>query len=50
MGNGPFKPGNYPDLMAFRENLKHELAISEKFIANNIYTDEQCASREIVRT
>jgi len=40
--NGPFLPGNYTDLMIFREGMKQSLDDGEMVEADDIYRDPRC--------
>lgn len=40
--NGPFSPGEWPDLKIFKENLRQNLKPHERVIADGGYHDDKC--------
>lgn len=43
--NGPYKHGEYTDLMIFPDVLKHSLGLDEVVVAHHIYRDPKCARK-----
>lgn len=43
--NGPYKPGEFTDVMFFRDKLKYLLRRIESFVADNIYRDKKWARK-----
>ena len=43
--NGPFRPGDFNDVQIFRQDLKHELQLSEKVFADDGYPDRTCVRK-----